>query len=89
MFDATDGRELWRTKRNEVTAWSTPIVASNAGRKQIIVNGWKHIGGYDFNTGDELWRMSEGGDIPVASPILADAAIRAEASMLRGGLGAE
>ncbi|PYI88043.1 MAG: hypothetical protein DME26_04280 [Verrucomicrobia bacterium] len=71
VFDATDGRELWRTKRNEVTAWSTPIVASNAGRKQIIVNGWKHIGGYDFNTGDELWRMSEGGDIPVASPILA------------------
>lgn len=71
VFDATDGRELWRTKRNEMTAWSTPIVAASAGRKQIIVNGWKHIGGYDFDTGRELWRMSEGGDIPVASPILA------------------
>jgi outer membrane protein assembly factor BamB len=71
LFDATDGRELWRVKRNEVTAWSTPIVASRAGRKQIIVNGWKQIGGYDFDTGRELWRMSEGGDIPVASPILA------------------
>jgi outer membrane protein assembly factor BamB len=71
VFDATDGRELWRTKRSEVTAWSTPIVAASAGRKQIIVNGWKLIGGYDFDTGRELWRMSEGGDIPVASPILA------------------
>lgn len=66
-----DGQPLWRTKRNEVTAWSTPIVAANPGRKQIIVNGWKQIGGYDFDTGRELWRMSEGGDIPVASPILA------------------
>ena len=71
VFDAADGRELWRTQRKEVTAWSTPIVAASPGRKQIIVNGWKQIGGYDFDTGRELWRMSGGGDIPVASPILA------------------
>jgi len=71
VFDAADGRELWRTKRNEVTAWSTPIVATRSDRKQIIVSGWKHIGGYDFSTGAELWRMNGGGDIPVASPILA------------------
>jgi outer membrane protein assembly factor BamB len=72
VFDAKDGREMWRTKREEVTAWSTPIVASSPGRTQIVVNGWKHIGGYDFNTGKELWRLKEGGDIPVASPIIAD-----------------
>ena len=71
VFDGADGRELWRTKRNEVTAWSTPIVAASPGRKQIVVNGWKQIGGYDFDTGRELWRMNGGGDIPVASPILA------------------
>jgi outer membrane protein assembly factor BamB len=71
VFDAADGRQLWRTKRNEVTAWSTPIVATTDGRKQIIVNGWKQIGGYDFVTGAEIWRMNGGGDIPVASPILA------------------
>jgi len=71
VFNAADGRPLWRTKRSEVTAWSTPIVATTPGRKQIIVNGWKQIGGYDFTTGAELWRMNGGGDIPVASPILA------------------
>jgi outer membrane protein assembly factor BamB len=71
VFDAADGRELWRTPRSEVTAWSTPIIATNPDRKQIIVNGWKQIGGYDFNTGRELWRLNGGGDIPVASPILA------------------
>jgi len=71
MFDATDGRELWRVPRKEVSTWSTPIVAATADRTQIVVNGWKRIGGYDFNTGNALWWLSEGGDVPVASPILA------------------
>jgi outer membrane protein assembly factor BamB len=71
VFDAADGRELWRTPRKEVSTWSTPIVAETAGRVQIIVNGWKLIGGYDFKTGAALWWLSEGGDVPVASPILA------------------
>ena len=70
VFDAQDGRELWRTARDEVSAWSTPIVAETTDRTQIIVNGWKHIGGYDFADGRELWKLKEGGDIPVASPIL-------------------
>ena len=71
VFDAADGRELWRVARTEVATWSTPIVATGAGRVQIIVNGWKQIGGYDFATGKALWWLREGGDIPVASPILA------------------
>jgi outer membrane protein assembly factor BamB len=70
VFDAQDGREIWRTARDEVTAWSTPILAETPQRAQIIVNGWKHIGGYDFTTGREIWKLKEGGDIPVASPIL-------------------
>jgi outer membrane protein assembly factor BamB len=37
----------------------------------VIVNGWKQIGGYDFATGRLLWQLREGGDIPVASPVLA------------------
>ena len=71
VFDASDGRELWRTPRKEVSTWSTPIVATAAGRTQIIVNGWKQIGGYDFSSGRALWSLREGGDMPVASPILA------------------
>ena len=37
----------------------------------MIVNGWKHIGGYDLETGKEIWRMTGGGDIPVPTPIAA------------------
>jgi len=71
VFDAADGREIWRTARQEVPTWCTPTVVETEGRRQIVVNGWKHIGGYDFATGSELWRLNGGGDIPVPTPFLA------------------
>jgi outer membrane protein assembly factor BamB len=40
------------------------------GRTQLIVNGWKHIGGYDFKTGKEIWKLQGGGDIPVPTPVV-------------------
>jgi len=70
VFDAGDGRELWRTPRKEVSTWCTPNVATSAGRTQIIVNGWKQCGGYDLDSGKPLWWLAEGGDAPVASPII-------------------
>ena len=70
-FDVRTGKELWRTPREDVPTWSTPAVVSMNGRDQVIVNGWKHIGGYDLETGKEIWRMTGGGDIPVPTPIVA------------------
>ena len=69
-FDAKSGREVWRTSRKDVPTWCTPVIASSRGRTQVIANGWKQIGGYDFLTGRQLWQLREGGDIPVASPIV-------------------
>jgi len=71
VFDATDGRELWRRPRKDSGTWCTPLVANAGGRTQVIANGWKEIGGYDFKTGEPFWWLSEGGDVPVASPIAA------------------
>ena len=42
---------------------------------QVVVNGWHHIGGYDFNTGKELWMLKGGGDIPVPTPVFQDGTI--------------
>lgn len=69
-FDVVTGQEIWRTPRDEVPTWSTPTVHESDGQTQIIVNGFKHIGGYDFETGKELWRLRGGGDIPVPTPII-------------------
>ena len=68
-FDAKDGHQLWRTPRQDVPTWSTPLPVVSPGRAQVVCNGWKEIAGYDLNTGKHLWWLHEGGDIPVASPI--------------------
>jgi len=70
-FDVRDGRELWRTSREDVPTWGTPTVYDGGTRAELIVNGYKHAGGYDLLTGKELWRLSGGGDIPVPTPIVA------------------
>lgn len=70
-FDARTGRELWRTTRKDVPTWSTPTISIAKKRKQILVNGWKDIGGYDLESGGELWHLNGGGDIPVPTPVVA------------------
>jgi outer membrane protein assembly factor BamB len=66
-----DGSEIWRTPRDDVPTWSTPTIYKEGERAQLIVNGYKHIGGYDLRTGKELWRLQGGGDIPVPTPVVA------------------
>lgn len=70
LFDLEDGREIWRTSRGDVPTWSTPTIAQVAGRSVILVNGWRHTGAYDFATGQEIWKLNGGGDIPVPTPIV-------------------
>lgn len=70
-LDIKSGNERWRTVRDDVPTWSTPTIHVGDKTTQIIVNGFKHIGGYDFYTGKELWKISGGGDIPVPTPVVA------------------
>jgi outer membrane protein assembly factor BamB len=72
MFDAKDGHEVWRTPRNDVPTWGTPTIHRVNGQTQILVNGMKHVGAYDFKTGKEIWSLSGGGDIPVPTPVVSD-----------------
>ncbi|MBL8229455.1 MAG: PQQ-binding-like beta-propeller repeat protein, partial [Bryobacterales bacterium] len=75
-FDVKTGKELWRTARKDVPTFGSPAVApytgTGASKQQVVVNGWKHIGGYDIETGKELWNLAGGGDIPVPTPVYAD-----------------
>jgi outer membrane protein assembly factor BamB len=72
LFDLIDGKEIWRTARNDVPTWGTPTIARTGDRTVILVNGWRHTGAYDFTTGKEIWRLNGGGDIPVPTPIVAN-----------------
>jgi len=70
-YSLKDGAELWKTRRDDVPTWGTPTVYTGKEHPQIIVNGFKHIGAYDIETGREIWKMTGGGDIPVPTPIVA------------------
>jgi len=74
-FDVVTGKELWRVVRTDVPTFGTPAVVDAAGRRQVVVNGWKHTGGYDLETGRELWKLTGGGDIPTPTPIAGDGLI--------------
>ncbi|HET9320220.1 MAG TPA: PQQ-binding-like beta-propeller repeat protein, partial [Bryobacteraceae bacterium] len=75
-LDIESGKELWRTARNDVPTFGTPAVVPYTGDgsvpMQVVVNGWKHIGGYDLKTGKEIWKLTGGGDIPVPTPVSVD-----------------
>jgi len=71
-FNVKDGTPLWKTPRDDVPTWGTPTVYTAQENSQIIVNGYRHIGGYDIETGVEIWKLKGGGDIPVPTPIVAE-----------------
>ena len=74
-FDVQTGRELRRVPRTDVPTWCTPAICDAGGHTQVICNGFKHMGGYDLDTGAELWKLAGGGDIPVPTPQVAQGLI--------------
>lgn len=73
LLDLATGNEIWRISRgDEVETFSTPAVVTQNGKTQIVVNGFRHAGGYDFETGQEIWKLGNGGDIPTPTPIVAN-----------------
>ena len=71
-LDIKTGNEIWRSERDEYPGWSTPNIYSYDGTDYVVVNGFKHRGAYNYETGEERWRMSGGGDIPIPTPIVSD-----------------
>jgi outer membrane protein assembly factor BamB len=54
-LDKNSGKELWRKTRDEPTGWSTPLILTQDGKTQAIVNATQRIRSYDLATGDVLW----------------------------------
>lgn len=69
-YNVATGKELWKTNRYDYPGWCTPNIYTNGKKICVVLNGYNHIGGYDFTTGKEIWSMSAGGDIPIPSPII-------------------
>jgi outer membrane protein assembly factor BamB len=72
-LDIENGNEIWRTSRvDEVSTWCTPAIYSKEGKTQVIANGYRQICGYEFETGNQIWHLSNGGDAPAPTPVIAN-----------------
>jgi outer membrane protein assembly factor BamB len=63
-LDAKTGQVKWKTPRNTPAksqfSFSTPTVINFNGQQQVISPASGFVGGYDIETGKELWRVGYG-----------------------------
>jgi outer membrane protein assembly factor BamB len=70
VLDLFTGETIWRRERDEISDWCTPNIYFNGTKPRVVVNGYNHRGGYVLETGEEVWKMSGGGDIPIPTPVV-------------------
>ena len=71
-FDKRTGEELWRTDRDELDTWATPIVVEHGGRAQVVTNGWSRVRSYDLETGELVWHTTGLTPLTIPSPVAGD-----------------
>ena len=55
-FNKITGKQLWKTKREEPSNWSTPFVWKHNGISELILTGRNQTRSYDL-VGNERWRL--------------------------------
>lgn len=76
-LDAATSDEKWKTPRDEVTTWNTPLVVEAAGKTQVIVNGSNRTRSYDLADGKEIWQCGGQATNPIASIVELDGVVYA------------
>jgi outer membrane protein assembly factor BamB len=68
-YQIADGKEVWKTSRDEIPSWGTPTIVEGPQRVELVTNATKLVRGYDPLTGAELWRLGKNAEITVPTPI--------------------
>lgn len=71
-LDKKTGKELWRTNREEIDSWATPLVVEANGKAQVVTSGMRRVRSYDAQTGELVWEMDGLTMNPIPSPVSAD-----------------
>lgn len=75
ILNIADGSEILRIKRDDVATWSTPTIITTETQTQLVCNGYRQMAGYDLASGERLWTLQGGGDVPVPAPLFANGQI--------------
>jgi outer membrane protein assembly factor BamB len=68
-LDASGGKTVWRTERDELPSWGTPSIFAGKARVELVTNGSNFIRGYDPASGKELWRLGGSSKITAPTPV--------------------
>ena len=70
-LDASSGKEIWKTPRDEMSNWATPFVWKNHQRTEIVTPGTEKVRSYDQD-GKLLWSLTGMSSITIATPFEAN-----------------
>ena len=71
-LDARTGEERWRSNREEIDTWATPLVVEHDGRAQVVAPAMDQVYSYDLETGETVWRSRGTTMNAIPSPVHAD-----------------
>ena len=57
-LDRQTGETIWKVRRPGRLSFSSPIVATVAGREQLLLSGADMVASYDPKTGDLIWKVN-------------------------------
>lgn len=67
-LEASTGRELWRTDRDEKSNWATPFIWQHEGGVEIVTPGTKAVRSYDLS-GKQKWSLRGMSNIAIPTPV--------------------
>jgi outer membrane protein assembly factor BamB len=56
-LDGKTGDTVWDITRENHISWASPILVDYAGKIQVVTNTDPTVGGYDVETGEEIWKV--------------------------------
>lgn len=74
-LDLKTGEDLWRTERDEIPTWSTPLVHQFGDLPLLVTHGTRAARGYDARDGQLLWWLADHSEIVVPTPNVSEGLI--------------
>lgn len=74
-LDKATGKEIWNTKREEISNWSAPLVVEHAGKKQVIISATTKVRSYNLNDGKLIWECAGLGMNTIPAPVHQDGVV--------------
>ncbi len=71
-LNAADGAIRWKTTRDEITSWSSPLIVEVAGKPQVVLAATRRVAGYDLASGKLIWECGGLSRNVVSTPVAAD-----------------